>query len=131
MSDDITDDLINEALDLQPISIRLNKSLIEDLKMIADLNGLGYQPLIRQVLNRFANSEKKRILTEVHNKAMKSEKRKSAPQGGLTKAITNLTRPLHRAGFSFIGTYMDILSKECDFFHALCSNRIKLGNIPS
>ncbi|MDE9539811.1 hypothetical protein [Xenorhabdus bovienii] len=78
VSDDITEDLINEALDLQPISIRLNKSLIEDLKMIADLNGLGYQPLIRQVLNRFANSEKKRILTETHSKAMKSEKRKSA-----------------------------------------------------
>ncbi|MBE8595338.1 hypothetical protein [Xenorhabdus sp. BG5] len=78
VSDDITDELINEALDLPPISIRLNKSLIEDLKMIADLNGLGYQPLIRQVLNRFANSEKKRILTEAHNKMMKSEKRKSA-----------------------------------------------------
>ncbi|REF27626.1 hypothetical protein BDD26_2435 [Xenorhabdus cabanillasii] len=76
VSDDITEDLINEALDLQPISIRLNKSLIEDLKMIADLNGLGYQPLIRQVLNRFANSEKKRILTEAHSQAMKSEKRK-------------------------------------------------------
>ncbi|SFN89989.1 hypothetical protein [Xenorhabdus japonica] len=78
VSDDITEDLINEALDLQPISIRLNKSLIEDLKMIADLNGLGYQPLIRQVLNRFVNSEKKRILTEAHSKAMKNEKRKSA-----------------------------------------------------
>ncbi|OTA15413.1 hypothetical protein Xbed_03589 [Xenorhabdus beddingii] len=74
---DITEDLINDALDLQPISIRLNKSLIEDLKMIADLSGLGYQPLIRQVLNRFANSEKKRILAETHSKAMKSEKRKS------------------------------------------------------
>ncbi|CDG95578.1 hypothetical protein [Xenorhabdus bovienii] len=76
VSDDITEDLINEALDLQPISIRLNKSLIEDLKMIADLSGLGYQPLIRQVLNRFANSEKKRILAEAHSRAMKNEKRK-------------------------------------------------------
>ncbi|ETS30324.1 MULTISPECIES: hypothetical protein [Photorhabdus] len=77
VSDDITEDLINDALELQPISIRLNRSLIEDLKMIADLNGLGYQPLIRQVLNRFANSEKKRILVEAHSKVMKSEKRKS------------------------------------------------------
>ncbi|KGM26822.1 MULTISPECIES: hypothetical protein [Photorhabdus] len=77
VSDDVTEDLINEALELQPISIRLNRSLIEDLKMIADLNGLGYQPLIRQVLNRFANSEKKRVLAEAHSKAMRSEKRKS------------------------------------------------------
>ncbi|MCK3671218.1 hypothetical protein [Photorhabdus noenieputensis] len=45
--------------------------------MIADLNGLGYQPLIRQVLNRFADSEKKRVLAEVHSKAMKNKKRKS------------------------------------------------------
>ncbi|WP_340620730.1 hypothetical protein [Xenorhabdus siamensis] len=76
VSDDITDDLINEVLDLQPISIRLNKSLIEDLKMIADLNGLGYQPLIRQVLNRFVDSEKKRVLTETHSKVMKRKKKK-------------------------------------------------------
>ncbi|WP_350304339.1 hypothetical protein [Photorhabdus viridis] len=77
VSDDMTEDLINEALELQLISIRLNKSLIEDFKMIADLNGLGYQPLIRQVLNRFANCEKKRILIETHSNAMKSKKRKS------------------------------------------------------
>ena len=38
VSDNITDELINGSLELQPISIRLNKSLIEDLKMIAELN---------------------------------------------------------------------------------------------
>jgi hypothetical protein len=32
--------------------------------MIAEINGIGYQPLIRQVLKRFAYSEKKRILRE-------------------------------------------------------------------
>ncbi|MDR7342284.1 putative DNA binding CopG/RHH family protein [Pantoea alhagi] len=62
---------INEALELQPISIRLNKSLIEDLKMIAELNGLGYQPLIRQILNRFVDCEKKKLLQEVHSEEMK------------------------------------------------------------
>ena len=55
---------IDESLDLQPISIRLQKSLVEDFKMIAKLSGLGYQPLIRQVLTRFADCEKKRLLTE-------------------------------------------------------------------
>jgi len=49
---------------LQPISIRLEKSLIEDFKFIAILNRIGYQPLIRQVLKRFADCEKKRILRE-------------------------------------------------------------------
>lgn len=57
--------IINEHLDLQPISIRLEKSLIEDFKLIAKLHGLGYQPLMRQTLKRFADCEKKRILREV------------------------------------------------------------------
>lgn len=61
-----TDDaMLNEAAGLQPISIRLQKNLIEDFKRIADINGIGYQPLIRQVLKRFADSEKRRILREM------------------------------------------------------------------
>ena len=56
---------IDTSLELQPISIRLQKSLIEDFKLIADLNGLGYQPLMRQVLTRFEDSEKKRFLREL------------------------------------------------------------------
>lgn len=75
VSDDVTDLEINEALELHPISIRLNRSLIDDLKMIADLNGLGYQPLIRQVLTRFTDCEKKRILQEFHSQEMKKPKK--------------------------------------------------------
>ena len=55
---------IDEALSLQLISIRLQKSLIEDFKNIATLNAIGYQPLMRQVLKRFVDCEKKRILRE-------------------------------------------------------------------
>lgn len=55
---------IDESLELQLISIRLQKSLIEDFKFIATLNGIGYQPLMRQVLHRFVDCEKKRILRE-------------------------------------------------------------------
>lgn len=56
---------IDEALELQLISIRLQKSLIEDFKAIASLSGVIYQPLMRQVLTRFADCEKKRILREM------------------------------------------------------------------
>lgn len=80
VSSELLEEEINEALELHPISIRLNKSLIEDLKMIADLNGLGYQPLIRQVLTRFADCEKKRILQEVHSKEVKRTKRPAKPK---------------------------------------------------
>jgi hypothetical protein len=61
---DDDESIINDQLDLQPISIRLEKSLIEDFKLIAAMHGLGYQPLMRQSLKRFADCEKKRILRE-------------------------------------------------------------------
>ncbi|MGA7981012.1 MAG: hypothetical protein WCA32_12420 [Chromatiaceae bacterium] len=58
------DAAIDRALDLHPISIRLPKSLIDDFKAIAEVNGMGYQPLMRQILTRFADSGKKRLLME-------------------------------------------------------------------
>lgn len=67
---------IDEAVGLVPVSIRLQKTLIEDFKFIAELNGIGYQPLMRQILTRFAESEKKRILrdaVEAHRKAIEEE----------------------------------------------------------
>ena len=62
--DDGTEELINEHLELQPISIRLEVSLIESFKLLAKLNGMSYQPLMRQTLKRFADSEMKRVLRE-------------------------------------------------------------------
>lgn len=53
---------LDDALELQLISIRLQKKLIADLKYIADDNGIGYQPMIRDLLNRFVKSEMKLIL---------------------------------------------------------------------
>ena len=55
---------IDEALGLQPISIRLQKDLLDNLKELAKLNGLGYQPLIRQVLTRWVDCELKSILRD-------------------------------------------------------------------
>ncbi len=54
--------LIQDSLGLQPISIRLEKTLIEGFKTIATIEGLGYQTLMRQALRRFADCEMKRIL---------------------------------------------------------------------
>lgn len=56
---------IDELVGLQPISIRLEKTLIEDFKMIAAIHGLSYQPLMRQALRRFADGEKRRLLQDV------------------------------------------------------------------
>ena len=49
---------------MQMISIRLQKKLIEDLKAIAAHNGIGYQPLVRQLLTRFVISEFKKMVND-------------------------------------------------------------------
>lgn len=68
---------INASLGLKMISIRLEEGLIEDFKQIAALNGIGYQPLMRQALKRFADNEKKRILVEAYNAMQKHDSEKT------------------------------------------------------
>ena len=65
VSDGVDEKSIDESIGLVPVSIRLQKSLVNDFKMIAELNGIGYQPLMRQILTRFANSEKKKIVRDM------------------------------------------------------------------
>lgn len=65
---------LDEVLELQMISIRLQKSLIEDLKDFALLEGLGYQPLMRRVLQRFVDGEKRRIANQYIAEAIQAQK---------------------------------------------------------
>ncbi|MHB0985959.1 MAG: hypothetical protein ACYC05_10270 [Sulfuricella sp.] len=65
---------LEDALGLQMISIRLQKQLIEDLKFIATAHGVGYQPLMRDILNRFVVSEKKQIINHVISMKAQEEK---------------------------------------------------------
>lgn len=48
---------IENAAQLQMISVRLPKDLIYQLKAIAEIRGVGYQPLMRDMLAKFARSE--------------------------------------------------------------------------
>ncbi len=59
---------LDEAVGLQMISIRLQKSLIDDLKFIATAHGIGYQPLVRDVLSRFVVHEKNQIIADAINR---------------------------------------------------------------
>ncbi|UXI00444.1 BrnA antitoxin family protein [Photobacterium sp. TY1-4] len=70
--------LVDDSLELQMISIRLQKGLLDDLKNIAQIRGIGYQPLIKQILKRFADSEMKMILKEM----AAEEARKEAEAAG-------------------------------------------------
>jgi len=60
----ITQEMVDKAVDLKSISIRLPKSLIDEFKLIASLSGIGYQTLMRQILKRFADAEIKKIVRE-------------------------------------------------------------------
>ena len=68
---------IDDSLGLQAISIRLPKELIEQFKLIAKIHGMGYQPLMREALKRFATSEQKVILAQIAN----SEKKETSEDG--------------------------------------------------
>lgn len=69
---------IDDAIGLQMISIRLQRTLISNLKLIADYHGVGYQPLIRDLLNRFAKSELGSILREIEQKQAEFSKIEAA-----------------------------------------------------
>jgi hypothetical protein len=78
VAQDADEEAIDDALELKPISIRLHKSLIEDFKLIAQLHGIGYQPLMRQVLTRFAECEKKQILREFVAASEREQKKEAS-----------------------------------------------------
>jgi hypothetical protein len=71
---------VDDALGLQMISIRLPKELIEEFKMVASFHNVGYQPLMRDALKRFASAEIKKIAAQVVNdKAAKEHARAQVP----------------------------------------------------
>ena len=56
---------LDEKLELQSISIRLNKMLIDELKDLAAEDGLGYQPYIRQVLMQHVRKKREKNLQAI------------------------------------------------------------------
>ena len=68
---------VDQALGLRMISIRLPERLIERLKTIAQHNGVGYQPLMRDVLSRFARGELIQVLRQ-QTEIVELEGRKAA-----------------------------------------------------
>lgn len=55
---------LQQSIELQAISLRVNKDLLNDLKELAKLYGIGYQPLMKQILRRFVDTEKRRLANE-------------------------------------------------------------------
>lgn len=68
---------IDDALGMQMISIRLPKELIEEFKVIAQVHKLGYQPLMRDALKRFAEAELKKLAIQYANEKAAKEQMKA------------------------------------------------------
>ncbi len=69
---------VDESMGLQMVSIRLEKRLIGHLKEIAQHHGIGYQPMIRDLLNRFAQAEIKTILQQRLQELEKTQREQEA-----------------------------------------------------
>ena len=74
VADQSYENALDEALGLQAISIRLPRQLIDQYKLIAHFHGVGYQPLMRDVLTRFVPGALKEILADQQAKADKAAK---------------------------------------------------------
>jgi predicted DNA binding CopG/RHH family protein len=75
---------IDDSLGMQMISIRLEKSLIDSYKLLAAFHGLGYQPLMRDALKRFAEGEMKAIVAGMVS-SQRDEAARAASQLGRSK----------------------------------------------
>ena len=87
---------LDDALDLQLVSIRLQKGLISDLKAIAEYRKIGYQPLVRDLLNRFATSEKRRIVEEILEAKKKELEKMQSEESARQPSFEPIESFLHR-----------------------------------
>lgn len=82
---------LDEKLGLEPISIRFPKDLVRDLKAIAQLNGMRYQPLIREVCKRFVDAEKRALRADMarrRQEELEEQRRLAAEQRKLDEQAT-------------------------------------------
>ena len=69
---------VDDALGLQMISIRLPRELLSRVKMIAGYRGVAYQPLMRDVLGRWARAEMVEIARQARAQELAEKTLRSA-----------------------------------------------------
>lgn len=69
------DRAVDECLGLQAISIRMSKQLIDAYKLIAAHHGIGYQPLMRDILQRAVPDLMKDVMQAHADKAAEADHR--------------------------------------------------------
>jgi hypothetical protein len=66
---------LDDAMGMQSISIRLPRQLIDTYKLIASHHGVGYQPLMRDILQRFVPEGLQEVMDEQSRKAAQASAR--------------------------------------------------------
>ena len=66
---------LHDAMGMQMISIRLPKEMIEAYKLIAAHHGVGYQPLMRDILQRFIPEGLKEVMVHHQQEAQEAASR--------------------------------------------------------
>jgi hypothetical protein len=61
------------------VTIRLPIPMIDALKTIAQYHGIGYQPMVRDLIGRFVASEIPAILSRIEHRAAVVAAEKTAP----------------------------------------------------
>lgn len=74
------EDALEEALEMQSISIRLPKQLIRQYKIIAAHHGVGYQPLMRDVLARFVPNALREVFDAEQKRAVAAAEKATIPE---------------------------------------------------
>lgn len=70
---------VDEAMGLQAISIRLPRSVIAAYKHLAEHYGVGYQPLMRDAICRWAEAEMKHLSAGAASAGRSGEQGSSSP----------------------------------------------------
>jgi len=74
VADETVEQSVERAMGTRLISIRMEQSMIDALKFIASKNGgIGYQTMIKQILTRFIEEERKQLWNEEVAKGLKAQ----------------------------------------------------------
>lgn len=85
---------IDDVLGLQAISIRLPKTTIQAYKDVAEIHGVGYQPLMREAICRWVDAEIKGLISG--RVQSQKELKPSRAENGAAKEPQNKARDRQR-----------------------------------
>lgn len=76
VADEAVSAVADAAAGTQLVSIRMQRVMIDEFKAIAARNGgMGYQTLMKQILQRFIDGEKRQLWNEYVSQELKAQKK--------------------------------------------------------